>query len=165
MNHKLYPVVAIFIAVVYEHIARLNGLWRFAVFLTWLAERTMDFWYACGRMWSKLSSFLNYIDFEEMMQTLDSLFRPLWHIFVSPYEFVLGYWETAKEYAHPTWVFWGSIVLLVVAYGLWYRLRGHPQWIVRLRKGCNHNRYFLGQVELPVEGVEEIIPGRSRRRT
>jgi hypothetical protein len=163
MNPKVYPLIGIFVAFVYEHVARLNGLWRMAVPLAWMAERAKDFCFELGRLLARLSSYLNYIDFDEVMITLDSLVHPIWNLCVSPLEMLVGYAQTAWEYAHPSWVYWGSGVLIVATYALWYRFRGHPVWIARIRARWNANHYFVGQAEQDVEPVDVIVGPRRRR--
>jgi hypothetical protein len=105
VSPKFYQVVVLaVIAFVFEHTARLHGWWRFSIALQWIADWSYELFLKLGRLVSHLSAFLNYIDMEEVIKTVQSLLLPLWEIFISPGAFLYGYakvaWTEVIVYSH-----------------------------------------------------------------
>jgi hypothetical protein len=74
-----------------------------------------------GMQFARISSFMLYIKFEELFVTLEDLITPIVSIFASPIQFVKGYLDAAHEYQYPIMITVGSIVLIVLVFGLLYK--------------------------------------------
>ena len=78
-------------------------------------------WRYYGFVLAKISSFYTYIDLAEFGVTLYDLFRPIWSLLWSPYQFIKGYWETARSYATKTSLIWfGSATLIAMLAYCWF---------------------------------------------
>jgi hypothetical protein len=98
VSPKFYQVVLITaLAFVYEHTARLHSWWRFSIALQWIADWSYEGFLKLGRLVAHLSAFLNFIDMEEVVKTLQSLLLPLWELIISPYGFFYGYGKVAWD--------------------------------------------------------------------
>lgn len=86
---------------VYEHVGRLNGWPQLASGLGWLADQAAELFFECGKALSRLSAFLNWIDFEELMLTVENLMQPLVRLVTSPLQLLTGYAQTALEVNRP----------------------------------------------------------------
>lgn len=151
LSLRVNILIGVVAAFIYEHTARLNDWWRFSLLLNWLADQFVDLFYRCGRILSELSAFLTYIDLEQVLITAETLIRPLWRLFLSPGQLLIGYVKTAWEYAHPLWVYWGSGLIIAALYGIWYHFYGHPPWAAKIADWANDGRRQIFVVVRPGE--------------
>lgn len=111
---KFQFFIGLLILFVYEHISRINNWYPISSYLVQLSKILENAWYQIGQMFSKLSSFLEYLHLEEVQKTLVSLVDPLVAIFFSWTHGILGYIDTILLSAHPQLIVFGSLLLLLV---------------------------------------------------
>lgn len=112
-----YTALAIFLTVfLWEHVGRINNVdIRPSVALNWLSEKSEDFFRFLGFLWAKLSSFLSWLDFEEMFRTLQDLIKPLISIYTSPLMMIKGYTTTLREYDNWYMLIIGSLMIIAIS--------------------------------------------------
>src|SRR5438445_2016539 len=136
-----------FLSFVWEYTAkRYASTIKPSVALTYLANGCYDVCYGMGTYAAKLSSFLTWLDFNEIIATGHDLVKPIINIFVSPYYFLTVYINTSLLYEHPYLVAMGSItvlLLLLFIYYTWFMSDVNRQWLLinyKMIMGVEHGR-------------------------
>lgn len=126
MNKLIVGFVALIIAFIFEHVTRLHNIPNISYVLRELAYWSREAFYQIGLAFSHLSSFLNLIEFQELVLTLKELWKPTIELLTSPLESIRGYIDAALEYAHPSWVLGGSAIITVIVWVAWRKYRKLP---------------------------------------
>lgn len=88
-----------------------------SVVLNSMSTYAIRFWRACGTLIAKISSFLTFFDFDDMLKAAEQLWKPIWETLTSWVYFFTGYISEMKLYDHPYLVTAGSIIIISI---LWY---------------------------------------------
>ena len=101
---------------VWEHTGRQYGTaFKPSVMIEFTGSKSRDFFYFMGTLYAQISSYLTWIDLEELKITVIDLVKPLWKLLESPFEALRGYYETACTYELGPWqIYLGSFLLLCV---------------------------------------------------
>ena len=115
MNTKIIIAVAFLFVFSWEHFAKVNeSQVKPSVYITYVASNVKYVFELLGRFVAKISSFLTYIRFEEMLETLKELLKSMIELITSPVYFLKGYYYTIIEYRYPILIWIGSITLLLL---------------------------------------------------
>lgn len=108
------------ITFLWEHLARMYSYWlKPSFFLNYISDVAERFFTFIGFIWAKLSSFLSWLDFEELFKSLQDLCIPLIALFLSPLRIVYGYITVSQQYENPFLIVIGSVIIIsVVAYSI-----------------------------------------------
>lgn len=126
MHKAFLALLTSIILFIFEHVTRLHNIPNISSLLREVAYWSRELFYKIGLAFSHLSSFLNLIEFEELIITLKGLGRPVLEVLTSPLQTIRGYIDAALEYAHPTWVIGGSFIILVILWVIWRKYKKLP---------------------------------------
>lgn len=114
--------------IIWEYIARGNvSNIKPSYALSKVATWSIDFWYATGRLLARISSFYTYINFKDLIETCNDLFKPIFDILISPFQLIKGYINVATIYEHPYIVGFGSVTLIALISWIVYYMRWHEK--------------------------------------
>ncbi len=126
-NKKIACVVGVCLPFLFtwEYVCRKSGSEvKPSVALSQVATWTYDTFYRVGDLFARISSFYTYIDFEDLIGTVNDLFKPVVDILFSPWAMIKGYLTVARDecYNNPYLVVLGSITLVsLIAMAYYYR--------------------------------------------
>lgn len=106
------------IAILWQYIGKKYGTTVLpSVFLTSLSTRLQNVWSWVGKAFAYVSSYLTYINLTELWQAVHEVFNPLFGIFSSPAQFVIGYCKYINEHVAKNMTYLipiGSVMLVLL---------------------------------------------------
>lgn len=128
MNKFTWVLIILGISIfVIEYIC-LKNQYEFApsYFLRNIRDSSIDFFVFLGRMIAMISSVLNYIDFDDIFETLQRLLLPLIDILSSPIMIIVGYISeaaiiAAEFYTKPFVIYLGSFLIIILSFVLFFK--------------------------------------------
>lgn len=104
----------LFCVFLWEHIARKNSVsFRPSCILNFVADQFVAVFYWIGNKFAWLSSFYDWIEFGELIQTAKILWRAVWLLVTTPFELCKGYYDYLKTLSYPVLGVLGTLTLLV----------------------------------------------------
>ena len=85
-------------------------------FLNVIADWAIYLFKQCGVFAAWVSSYLTYIKFEKIKQTIVNIILPLWHLTTSFTWFVKGYVDTALSYGFNVTLVGSILIILIVLF-------------------------------------------------
>ena len=125
----------------WEHIEKKHSFvgTKPSIILNYIGDYLIDLWELLGKWFAKISSFLTFIDFEELKETFYDIMLPCIRIMTSYFYMVKGYVTTLNLYENQVEIILGSSIiftLFIITY--WYfNLSRYPPFstLIRLIKG------------------------------
>lgn len=119
---------------VWEHIGRqYQTMLRPSVALEFVSTKSQELFRFLGTQWAKLSSYLTWINLEELQVTIKDLAKPTVELIGSPLQALKGYYEKAITYQYGPWqIYLGSFLLCGIFGYLMYNYGKKNEYIVRL---------------------------------
>lgn len=135
---KMLPIILLCGTVMlflWEHVGRQSQVSiRPSIIMDFLVGHLQNFFYWCGSVWARISSYITYIDLTELKITAYDLLMAFWKLIESPVYAIKGFCEMALSYKYQSWqIYLGSVILFcvtasVVLFLLKRKYPNHPFW-------------------------------------
>lgn len=86
--------------------------------INYTSNRLINFFHDLGYLWAMISSFLTFLNFSDMYESLCILLESLLKLLTSPVYFFDGYYEYLKDNLYPILIISGSFAIMISLYFL-----------------------------------------------
>jgi hypothetical protein len=138
MKLGAFGKVAVSLAVVllYEHMAKLNGLMRLAPLIESASMCARDSFIYLGAQLALSSSWVIYLRIGDMLSTTWELLDPLFRLLFSFLAFLDGYSKESLKLAHPLSIVLGTLLTVAFLNWTWMKVTGKPSLFDLLAAHC-----------------------------
>jgi hypothetical protein len=163
----------------WQHLGRVYDIThRPSYYITQLAELCEFCWTKLGNFLAYLGSYYHYLVYysQEIVVSVMELMTAVFRCLASYTFLFVGFWETARSYANPQLVLFGSMLLtsLIICYLIWYYnidvvrflkkfqvgQTNTPPLTPRLNNGKNHNHQKGLNRSFPIDDDGNVIANR-----